>query len=112
MSEPDVKHFKTLLDEQAAELAQAIETQDAASEDAPIEAGQEGTSPAEAMQAQAMAQAIEQRRERELARIQAAMERIDAGTYGECALCGQRIQDERLESDPAAPMCIACASAA
>lgn len=38
-------------------------------------------------------------------RVQEALERIDGGTYGRCAVCGQEIDDERLEARPEAPTC-------
>ena len=46
-----------------------------------------------------------------LAEIAAALERLDAGTYGTCVRCGERIAVARLEARPYAPTCIACASA-
>jgi DnaK suppressor protein len=39
-----------------------------------------------------------------------ALVKIDAGTYGECESCGQRIPSARLEAMPAARLCIGCAS--
>jgi DnaK suppressor protein len=43
-----------------------------------------------------------------LAEIDAALERIDAGTYGVCANCGKEIPPERLEALPYATLCIDC----
>jgi RNA polymerase-binding protein DksA len=43
-----------------------------------------------------------------LAEIDAALERIDAGTYGTCANCGAEIPTERLEALPHANLCIEC----
>ncbi len=40
--------------------------------------------------------------------IQDAMERIEEGTYGECANCGKPVEPKRLEAVPWAPYCIAC----
>jgi RNA polymerase-binding transcription factor DksA len=42
--------------------------------------------------------------------IQAALERLGKGTFGDCEGCGQPIAEERLEAIPYARMCIACAS--
>ncbi len=42
--------------------------------------------------------------------IQAALGRIDKGTYGKCVACGKDIPPERLEAIPAASLCIACKS--
>jgi len=43
--------------------------------------------------------------------IDDALEKFDAGTYGQCEQCGQPIAEARLEAMPAARFCIACASA-
>ena len=43
-----------------------------------------------------------------LGAIDAALERIDAGTYGVCMTCGKPIGDERLEAIPYATQCIDC----
>ena len=45
-----------------------------------------------------------------LAAIDAALERIDAGTYGTCVTCGKPIGDDRLEAIPYAAQCIECRS--
>lgn len=42
------------------------------------------------------------------ARVVAAIERMDAGTYGVCVRCGGEIGAERLRAMPAASLCIAC----
>jgi DnaK suppressor protein len=66
----------------------------------------------DAMQAQAMAQAANQRRELMLRKITAALARIDADTYGFCRSCEEPIPRKRLEFDPTASLCIECASMA
>ena len=40
--------------------------------------------------------------------IDAALQRIDDGTYGTCTNCGQEIPRERLEASPWASLCIDC----
>jgi DnaK suppressor protein len=45
---------------------------------------------------------------RELIYIQAALARIDAGTYGRCESCENAIPKARLEVLPYATMCIKC----
>jgi DnaK suppressor protein len=40
--------------------------------------------------------------------IEAALRRIDEGTYGVCVACGLPIPFERLEVLPAADRCVAC----
>ena len=45
-----------------------------------------------------------------LAEVDAAVVRLDAGTYGVCERCGRRIAAGRLEARPTARLCIECAS--
>jgi RNA polymerase-binding transcription factor DksA len=42
--------------------------------------------------------------------IDAALSKIDAGTYGRCESCGNEIAEARLEAMPMARFCITCAS--
>ncbi len=63
----------------------------------------------DALQAQAMAKASEDRRQARLRQIEAAVRRIDDGVYGDCVTCGEAIGDSRLGLDPATPTCITCA---
>ena len=42
--------------------------------------------------------------------VQAALHRMEAGTYGKCERCGKEIAPERLEAIPAARLCMACKS--
>jgi len=63
----------------------------------------------DAMQSQAMALEGKRRREIQLTRIEAALERIDEGEFGYCAMCDEEIADGRLEVDPANPFCVNCA---
>lgn len=46
--------------------------------------------------------------EQVLAEIDAALGRLDAGTYGICMTCGSRIGEERLQAMPYATQCIDC----
>ncbi len=45
----------------------------------------------------------------EIRQIEAALERMDAGEYGLCVTCGERISDERLDVLPYTPFCRNCA---
>ena len=47
---------------------------------------------------------------RHLAEIDAALTRLEAGSYGICEHCGAPIAEGRLEARPAARLCITCAS--
>lgn len=43
-----------------------------------------------------------------LHQVEAALRRLDVGTYGSCARCGRPINPERLEALPYAAYCIDC----
>lgn len=43
--------------------------------------------------------------EARLESVNAAIARLDAGTYGTCVVSGEEIEEDRLEADPAAPTC-------
>ena len=63
----------------------------------------------DAMQQQAMAEAQERSRKRDLIRIEQAERRIREGEYGYCSECGEEIADGRLAIDPMAEKCVNCA---
>ncbi len=44
----------------------------------------------------------------ELGMIDSALQRISAGTYGDCIDCGQSIPLPRLQAEPTAERCIKC----
>lgn len=43
----------------------------------------------------------------DLKAVEAALRRLATGTYGRCIVCNERIPDERLETLPAASLCVA-----
>ena len=44
----------------------------------------------------------------QVAEIDAALARIDNGTYGTCVDCGDQVSEARLEVHPQAARCVAC----
>lgn len=44
----------------------------------------------------------------EIAQIRAALRRIELGSYGQCADCGETVPIERLIVEPFATRCVAC----
>jgi DnaK suppressor protein len=53
-------------------------------------------------------QQLREREEAHLVHVEAALRRIELGTYGTCETCGKQIDPERLEAIPAASDCIEC----
>ena len=56
-------------------------------------------------------QSSSERAKRRLLLIDAALQRMNAGEYGECRDCGEIIAAGRLKADPCALFCLECASA-
>jgi RNA polymerase-binding protein DksA len=52
--------------------------------------------------------ALDEPGRREMAAIQAALPRLDAGTYGVCDTCGETISAARLTAMPMAVSCVSC----
>jgi DnaK suppressor protein len=52
--------------------------------------------------------ALDEQGRRELTEIQAALARIDEGTYGDCETCGEAISAARLTAMPMARRCLPC----
>lgn len=106
----DIKKFKKLLEERRKEL---VELEDMSEEDRKtVELDQQRVgrlSRMEAIQAQALAEEVQDRREHEIMRIDKALHDIEIGEYGHCMMCGEEIEVPRLELDPAITFCIECA---
>lgn len=64
----------------------------------------------EAIQAQSMSAAAKRRQQSRLRKIERALQRIEKGTYGTCATCGEEIPEGRLEIMPETSLCVKCAA--
>lgn len=50
---------------------------------------------------------VVERVEAELAAVEAALARLDDGSYGTCEVCGSEVDDTVLAADPTARLCAA-----
>jgi DnaK suppressor protein len=102
-------HARTLLTAELAELDQqarsaagdragAVPDREGALGQHP---GDYGSEVAAAMDSELLTDTINEQRRR----ITMALERLDNGSYGSCQVCGQPIDDERLEARPEATTC-------
>ncbi|HEX4943595.1 MAG TPA: TraR/DksA C4-type zinc finger protein [Usitatibacteraceae bacterium] len=48
------------------------------------------------------------RLDNERRKVEAAIDRLEAGTYGICCRCEEEVTPERLRADPATPFCQEC----
>lgn len=62
----------------------------------------------DAISQQQMARASRAHLTTELSRIDAALDRVDKGTFGLCGRCELDIEIDRLRADPSLPFCIDC----
>lgn len=67
-------------------------------------------SPAQVSAERELEFALDEHETAELSQIDAALKRIEAGTYGQCTDCGADIPAARLQAAPEAARCIACQS--
>jgi len=107
----DIEHFRQRLVQRREALLELAQTGRDAADTVELDQSKVGRlSRMDALQAQAISQERERRREEELRRIAAALQRIDSGDYGYCLQCDELIAIPRLEFDPASASCIDCAS--
>jgi DnaK suppressor protein len=102
---------KQLLDMRAALLAQMAEQrggQVGRAEAASAHFGHPEDSPAQLATEKEIEFAIGEHEVAELDALDAALARIEAGTYGECIDCGVSIPVARLQATPEASRCIHC----
>jgi len=110
---PSMDEFRRRLEAQREKVLATARERDEAGETVELDQQRVGRlSRMDAMQMQAMARAEAGRAKAQLRAIDAALARIESGAYGECIDCADAIATARLEVNPAAERCIACAEKA
>jgi DnaK suppressor protein len=105
--------MKKHLLERRKELEQVIEVRAETKTDSELDQQRIGRlSRMDAIQQQAMEEETGRRRDQEVDRIKAALQRIDEDDFGYCSVCEEPIAPKRLENDPATPLCVSCAGKA
>jgi RNA polymerase-binding protein DksA len=116
MTQLDTERFRTILVEERQRVIDAIsylheETPGSLADETEEIVGSADNHPAETASAtldREIDYTLEENSEHVLAEIEAALARIESGTYGVCRTCGQPISEERLEAIPYATQCIDC----
>ena len=117
MSVLDVEHFRDLLVQKREAVASALENlhkensrslEDETGELVSGSADQHLADTATETVEREIGNTLEEHDERLLVAIDAALQRIEDGTYGKCVNCGAPIPEERLEAMPWATLCIDC----
>ena len=106
----DVEHFRELLLEEQRRVSSALEylhEENSGSMDEEIpETGMADT--ATVTVDRELDYSLEENSSHVLREIEAALGRIDAGTFGVCERCGKPIGEDRLDAMPYATKCIEC----
>ncbi len=97
------------LDQETDRLQKAIQIQEELTRPSPHQVGDEGDH-ALSHTDQGKHQAVVEHLKQLLSQVQAARERLAAGTYGICVDCERPIPPERLEALPYAALCVSCQS--
>jgi RNA polymerase-binding protein DksA len=117
MTTLDVDHFRELLVEKRDAVAAALENlhkensrslEDETGELVSGSADQHLADTATETVEREIGSTLEEHDERLLVAIDAALQRIENGTYAKCVNCGAPIPEERLEAMPWATLCIDC----
>lgn len=104
-------YHQLLLAQQAALLAQLAEQRGGTigrAEAAAVHFGQPEDPRAQLATERELAFALDEHETAHLAAVEAALARIEAGTYGECTDCGTHITAARLHATPEAARCVHC----
>ena len=102
-------HFRKLIAAKLAEIELALTAASANAATVMLDQSSVGRlSRMDAMQQQAMAAGQRALLLRRKAQLQAAIHRMENGTFGMCCQCGDDIAAPRLEADPGTPFCAAC----
>jgi RNA polymerase-binding protein DksA len=108
MNEPlDLKIIRQKLEEQRAVLVKHIEDEELRSR-SPLGTNPDQFDLAQDYLSKERRLALVAQSRRQLEQIEAALQRLDEGTYGKCASCGAPIAPSRLKVLPAALLCIKC----
>ena len=79
---------------------------------APVTGGAAPTSGAFWFDAEALPAPVDEAAKRELAEIEAALQRIEQGSYGSCQACGGPMGLQRMRAIPEARYCVGCSGQA
>ena len=107
----DTEHFRELLTEERRQVAGAVDYMQVEAAPSPDDEGELPSPNNLADQATDLLEreidwSLEENSEHVITAIDAALTRIDAGTYGICESCGKPIDVDRLEALPWATQCL------
>lgn len=107
LAHSDLETVRQVLETERLTLLQTIEGQQAG---LPIDDNPDEEDLADYVAHQGLQSSLDQFSQAVLDRINRALDRLKAGTYGACVGCSLEIPPERLLALPYAEMCVACQS--
>jgi DnaK suppressor protein len=109
LTAPQFEELKAVLENELRRLTRSLALSDEASRPVQLDQTAVGRlSRMDSLQSQGMARSLRDREEATLARVRAALARLEAGLYGRCTACGTAIGFERLLVMPEADTCARC----
>jgi DnaK suppressor protein len=108
MDRKSIERFKKLLEARHRELRAGMAQVDSDNPTAQHDYGKDEGDRANTSLAREIHVGQKSRGQASLSAVHAAIERINAGTFGQCLNCGQDINLKRLEALPWARYCITC----
>ena len=108
MNKTQLKKFKTLLEKKRDEIVRRA--QQTLNEDMTLDTSElpDEMDLASTEYLQSFTFRLRGREKSFLKKIQQALDKIEAGTFGYCEECNEEISLKRLEARPEAPLCIQC----
>ena len=104
MTRTELEQFRAILHAKHVEAMQALTRRDGLT----IERTPDALDEVQFAAAQEFSTRNLERESNRLRELRAALDRIGAGTYGECLTCEKEIGLKRLRAVPSASLCIAC----
>lgn len=105
----DLTYFRNRLSLDLIKTNEAIEESRQASATVELDQSSVGRlSRMDALQQQAIAQGMTERLQLQKRKLEAALARIDSGSFGSCCACNEDLERQRLHADPCVLFCQPC----
>lgn len=108
MNPEQLERYRKQLEEQLASLGKAAELHQRQLDESHTTRDFVGGDRAADLENQEVDTSVAESELRLVEKIEHALDRIDKGTYGTCAGCGEEIPAPRLEAKPSVSLCISC----
>ena len=108
MNKKEVLECKELLEQDKLRIEKSLSNTERELQEAVLEQGGDEVDEANALSNAALSIRLKEREKQLLGKVNAALKRIQLGSYGECQDCGDEIGVKRLLIRPVTTLCIVC----